>query len=86
MSGILPEKIRLRNSKIGFDTPEDEWFRDDIFGNYINEILRNSRKLPEYINTKKALKQFELHQKGERNISKEIWKWINLELWFQKYF
>jgi asparagine synthase (glutamine-hydrolysing) len=86
MSDIMPEKIRKRKSKVGFDTPESDWFRDSIFKDYIKDMLKNSTKLPEYINTEIALKQFELHAGGRIDISKDIWKWINLELWFQRYF
>lgn len=28
---------------------------------------------------------FARHVKGEINIAREIWKWINLELWFREY-
>jgi asparagine synthase (glutamine-hydrolysing) len=86
MKGILPEKIRKRNDKIGFETPQDKWFRLDQFKNLINEILNsksfNNRK---YINADKAKKLYEKHLAGEINISRDIWKWINLELWFRKY-
>jgi asparagine synthase (glutamine-hydrolysing) len=30
MSGILPEKVRLRRSKLGFPAPEEEWARELI--------------------------------------------------------
>ena len=31
MKNILPEKIRQRKDKVGFETPQDDWFRTDIF-------------------------------------------------------
>jgi asparagine synthase (glutamine-hydrolysing) len=85
MSGVLPEKIRNRQSKIGFDTPESEWFRENIFYDYVNDLLINSNILPMYIDTEKAKRLHGLHKNGSIDISKEIWKWINLELWFNRF-
>lgn len=86
MKGILPEKIRMRKDKIGFMTPEDEWFRTDNFINLVTEILSsvsfNQRNL---IDAEKAKQLFNRHKTGEIQMSKEIWKWINLELWFRKF-
>ena len=84
MKGILPERIRLRQDKIGFATPEDDWFRLPEFQRYTKELLASdafrNRKI---IDPEKAMKLYEKHLKGEINISKDIWKWINLELWFR---
>jgi asparagine synthase (glutamine-hydrolysing) len=73
MKGVLPEKIRLRRDKIGFETPQDDWFRKESFKNrnLINPIL--------------AKEQYKKHLSGEVNIAKEIWKWVHLELWFREY-
>lgn len=86
MKGILPEKIRVRKDKIGFGTPQDEWFRDKIFVGLVNDILDSeSFKRRKIIDTEKAKKLYQKHLNKEINISKEIWKWINLELWFRKF-
>ncbi len=86
MSGILPEKIRKRRDKIGFDTPEDDWFREGIFTNYIRAMLNSDgfRNL-KYIDTKKAGLLFKLHTEKKINISKDIWKWINLDIWYRNF-
>ena len=86
MKGILPEEIRTRQDKIGFETPQDEWFRTDKFQKIINEILLSeSFKNRKIIDVERAQKLYAKHIKGELNISKEIWKWIHLELWFRKF-
>lgn len=86
MTGVLPERIRLRNDKIGFETPQDEWFRKLEWQNYIKDILTDSQFINRnIINSNKALALFDKHVKGEINISKDIWKWIHLELWFRKF-
>ena len=86
MKGLLPEPIRKRKDKIGFETPQDEWFRTPDFQALINEIL-NSESFQNrgFIYSKKALDLYSKHLKKEINISKEIWKWIHLELWFREF-
>lgn len=86
MKGILPEPIRQRADKIGFDTPQDKWFRLPEFQNIINDILNsNSFRNRGYIDAEKAKELYARHLSGEVNISKDIWKWLHLELWFREF-
>ncbi len=86
MKGILPEKIRNRQDKIGFATPQDEWFRTEKFKIFISEVLNSeSFKSRKIIDAYKAQGLYQKHVNGEINISKDIWKWIHLELWFRKF-
>ncbi len=86
MKGALPEKIRLRQDKIGFATPEDQWFREDFFIEFIKELI-NSQKFQQrnLYDVEKVKVLYNKHLDNKVNISKEIWKWINLELWYQKF-
>lgn len=86
MKGILPEKIRLRRDKIGFETPQDDWFREPIWQEIILDIIESdSFKLRNIINPEIAKKQYLKHLSKEMNCSKEIWKWVHLELWFREF-
>jgi asparagine synthase (glutamine-hydrolysing) len=84
MKGVLPEKIRKRTDKIGFATPWETWFRTNQFKIFIFDLI-NSRGFKErgYLNPQKCNEAFKLHLVGKVDISKEIWKWISLELWFR---
>lgn len=86
MKGIMPEKVRLRVDKKGFTVPQDEWFRTEPFQTLVNDIL-NSESFAKrgYFKPEEAKKLYQRHLNGEINISKDIWKWINLELWFRTY-
>lgn len=88
MKGILPEAIRTRNDKIGFRTPADTWFREKVFYDYIESILLKNKNssIGKYIDTSKAWLKYQQHLSGKLNIAKDIWKWINLDLWFKNYF
>jgi asparagine synthase (glutamine-hydrolysing) len=86
MKGILPEKIRLRQDKIGFDTPQDEWFKTPEWQAIIGEILTSKSFINRnLVNSKIAMKKYKKHLEGKPNGAKEIWKWIHLELWFREF-
>lgn len=86
MKGIMPEKVRLRVDKKGFSVPQDEWFRTEQFQGLVREILQSESFAKRgYFKPEEAMKLYQRHLNGEINISKDIWKWINLELWFRKY-
>lgn len=87
VKGIVPEKIRLRKDKIGFGTPQDEWFRMPQFNKIIKEILSPGNYITDHlIDPIHAAKLYLAHSKGKTNISKEIWKWIHLEMWHREFF
>lgn len=86
MKGILPEQIRLRKDKIGFMTPESEWFREPLFKDFILNLLQsNSFRQKPYFNNKACIKLYNLHLQRKINISRDIWKWMHLELWFNSF-
>jgi Asparagine synthase (glutamine-hydrolyzing) len=86
IKGIVPEKIRTRQDKIGFQTPEDNWFRKDFYKDFIYDLLNSgSFKNRNLIDHKYAGSLYKKHLDNKINISKDIWKWINLELWFREF-
>lgn len=86
MKGIMPEKVRLRVDKRGFSVPMDEWYRTEGFQKLVKEILESESFAKRgYILPEAAMKFYKRHLAGEINVSKDIWKWINLELWFREY-
>jgi len=82
MRKILPEEIRTRMDKVGFETPQDKWFRTPIWQNRINDVISSSNLSP-YIYKNIATKLYNDHLQGKRNNAKEIWKWINLDRWLE---
>ena len=86
MKGVLPEKIRMRKDKIGFETPQDVWFKKSVWNKTGLEIF-NSRSFKErgIINPSETIKMHNSHFTGKTNSSKEIWKLIHLELWFREF-
>jgi asparagine synthase (glutamine-hydrolysing) len=86
MEDIVPEKILTRMDKVGFGTPEAEWFRTPVFKEFIIKLINStSFKRRGIIKPEKAKKFYEKHLSGEINVSQDIWKWIHLELWFREF-
>ncbi len=86
MKGTLPEPIRMRQDKLGFDTPQDEWFRTPLFQEYIWNLVDSpsfaSRGL---LDVDKVRSMYKRHLARKGHYAKEIWKWINLENWYQQF-
>ncbi len=86
LKGVLPEAIRNRQDKVGFATPQDEWFREPAFRSFIGDIIKSeSFRDRQIMDADKVRLLYEKHLKGDINIAKDIWKWIHLELWFRTF-
>ncbi len=86
VKNILPENIYNRRDKKGLETPSDRWFRTKPFREYIFDLINSSSfKNRGYFDANDANLKFKLHIEGKANFSKDIWKWINLEIWFQQF-
>jgi len=84
MSGIVPAKILARNDKIGFGAPQDIWFRTRLFRDFIfNLIQSKSFKERGFFNIGKSQNLYQNHLKNNGDFGNDIWKAINLELWFR---
>lgn len=87
MTGLVPERILRRTDKIGFGTPEADWFRTPQFKALINDIL-NSKWFKEnpFLEPSVAMEEYDGHVAGRHNAARRIWKWINLYFWHEIFF
>lgn len=86
MKGILPEPIRLRKDKTGFETPQSQWFRKPAFRKYIDELISSpSFRSRGIMNQKRVRDIFRHHMDGKGDYGNEIWKWIHLENWYRQF-
>jgi asparagine synthase (glutamine-hydrolysing) len=83
---MLPEKIRNRKDKIGFETPQNEWFKKPVWKTFASEILNSkSFKDRRIVDQGEATKTLYSHYSGKVDASNEIWKWMHLEMWFREF-
>ena len=85
MKNTLPEKVRIRTDKVGFQTPEDAWFRDKRFQDFASGLFNSSsfRSRP-YFDVRKIQLLYNQHLTGKNN-GHTLWKIIHLELWLRKF-
>lgn len=80
--GLVPDAILERRDKIGFGTPEDEWFRQPALRDVIREAIE-SPVLREIGAVDVAVMRgiFRRHMSGAGNDARALWKCLNLHLW-----
>jgi asparagine synthase (glutamine-hydrolysing) len=85
LKGILPEKIRMRKDKVGFSTPESDWFKNKNLQAVLADVIE-SKSFSErgYFDVKQCKKEL-LKLRNYNKFNPEFWKWIHLELWFRKF-
>jgi len=83
---ILPDLIYKRVDKKGFSTPSDYWFRTPEFKEYILDTI-NSKDFSDrdYFDIADCNKKYSSHLNNKVDISKDIWKWINIDVWFKQF-
>lgn len=82
MKGIVPDKIRKRTDKIGFNTPEYEWLAK------IKPLVFASKhsELESIIKMNKLESNWDsIMQLQNKSGVTEIWRYINYILWFDAY-
>jgi asparagine synthase (glutamine-hydrolysing) len=80
MRGIVPDRILDRRDKIGFATPEREWFVE--MSDTIRGWLGSDIGLP-FLDQKALLTEFDQVIDGRRPFGWQVWRWINFYRWYQ---
>lgn len=87
MQGIMPERLRLRQSKIGFNSPMFEWYNGDL-APFLDRVTRhplwlespfwNGRELGEAIRGKCRAKAW---TRSDWDHTLAVWNMLNLVIW-----
>lgn len=83
--GLMPDAVRLRHSKLGFSTPQDSWFREDLAPLVESVVMSESFADRGLVDADRARKLFARHKAREIDINDDIWKWTNLEIWMRRF-
>lgn len=84
VANLLPEEIVKRRNKIGFTTPEYQWFmrmKNKIYGIFLSESFAKRK----YFDQPKVLKLFEEFIQGKNDDTMLFWRMLNLELWMREF-
>ncbi len=86
VADILPERIRRRRDKLGFPTPADKWFRTPAWRQQILDLVHSaSFRQRGYLRADGCASACRRHLDGTGSAAREIWKWLQLELWLRAY-
>lgn len=80
---ILPEKIRLRRSKIGFETPEKRWIQE-LRGKLSDFFSGPTLAASKYYDMD-ALRKLLAKPSLTSEEARLIWRILNLELWYREF-
>jgi len=85
MSGILPEEIRLRRSKIGFETPQMKWIQNDLRGR-LQEFFSEPNMAASRFYNLDSLRELLARSRLTNDQVSLVWRALNLELWYREFF
>jgi asparagine synthase (glutamine-hydrolysing) len=81
---LLPSE-NLTRSKMGFGVPIGQWFRGQMQP-FLRENLLSERAAGRGLFRPEAVRRMvELHTRGERDYTHQLWTLLMLELWFQRF-
>jgi len=85
LSDILPHKVRLRRDKKGFPTPLSLWLRGPLMEKVRGFLLDDKVRRRKILNVPIIEKKLNFHYTGVIDHTVDIFNWIVLELWFQRF-
>ncbi len=82
---ILPPLVSKRRNKIGFTTPEYEWFmrmKNKIYSLFLSESFAKRK----YFNQPQVLESFQQFIAGKVDDTLIFWRLVNVEIWLRVFF
>lgn len=85
MKGLLPEQIRLRRTKIGFQTPRSKWIENELRGKLLDFFSGPDLRSTRYYSAHAARSILEKRTLSDWE-NRLIWRLLNLEMWYREFF
>lgn len=85
MKGILPDKVRLRRSKVGFETPEKNWIQGVLRQKIKDFFAGRSLRATKFYDVNALMVLLDKHALTTAETSL-IWRILNLEIWYSLFF
>ena len=77
----LPKEIIERKDKMGFPTPINQWFQNDIYDFVCDTFSSNKARNRDFVKSEMLIDQI----KQEGMFNRKIWGLLSLELWHQEF-
>jgi hypothetical protein len=87
MMRTMPEKVRLRKTKLGFDTPEADWMRLGLRNGHRQIWDTPKLRMERFLDAKNLATECRDFLRGAMNAlpAHSLFRVISLELWAQVY-
>lgn len=85
MKGILPEPIRLRRDKIGFQIPLKKWFENELRQRLRDFFSDSELRATRYYDAQTVKSILDKRSLTNREAA-FVWNTLGLELWYQEFF
>lgn len=83
MNGILPGEVQWRRDKMMFSMPFSEWLQGPLLSMAEGHILDGKLAHDGYLDRKKVVGLLKGHREHRYDLSRNIWKWMCLSIWFE---
>lgn len=84
MRGILPERIRLRRVKIGFQLPLERWIENELRQRLKHFFSDPNLKATRYYSPETARNILSKRTLTTRD-TEQVWRMLNVELWYREF-
>ncbi len=83
LKGTLPEKVRLRKTKLGFDTPLSHWMREGLQNGLLGHFAICELRMGRFLSRKPVLDEVAIFLDSPWRSSRAslLFRVLNLELW-----
>ena len=84
MGDLVPQEVHNRKTKMGFDTPQDEWLRGRT-GEILSERINSSERLSEIVDKSSLTPLDELRNSSESLSSLRFFRLASLAMWLERF-
>lgn len=83
LEGTLPDSVRLRKSKLGFNAPEGDWLRSGLSNGHRALWTAPSLRMEEYLNSENFARECTSFVEGRKGAmpAEALFRAVSLELW-----
>lgn len=81
LADLLPEPIRQRRDKIGFATPQRNWFRGPLRKSIEAGVRDTLALFPQLLNEGEVIQGLEAAMDGRKPANENLWMIVNLGIW-----
>ena len=84
MTGVLPDSIQQRRTKMGFESPQSKWMRGS-FGEEMNRRIRSSDAIGSWIDVKPLLDDHAVVDRDWNRVQSTRFRLASLATWVERF-